>query len=94
MQSVHILGIGTIGEPIVRILAQLQERAGYALSFHKQSVKVGDVPKIKLLQAAGALFAANDESEWKNWQQIGVVPNLLLKDVQPTILIDLSLIHI
>ena len=52
---VHVVGTGTIGEPLIGILCEQKSNLGIdEVTFHKQSPLTKDAPKIKNLIAKGA----------------------------------------
>jgi len=60
---VHIVGTGTIGEPLVGLLCAHKEDFGIdEVTFHKNSPRVGDKPKLDSMIRKGAQLAANNEN--------------------------------
>jgi glyceraldehyde-3-phosphate dehydrogenase (NAD(P)) len=59
---VHVVGTGTIGEPLIGLLSENKEAFGIdEVTFHKNSPRAGDSPKLKQLARRGALLAANHD---------------------------------
>ena len=59
---VHVVGTGTIGEPLIGMLCSFKEQAGFSeVIFHKRSPIPRDLPKIKALIARGALLAVDED---------------------------------
>ena len=59
-KSVHVVGTGTIGEPLIGLLSAHMEEFGIdEVTFHKNSPREDDRPKIKQLLKRGALLAAD-----------------------------------
>ncbi len=57
---VHVIGTGTIGEPLVGLLSRHREEFGIdEVTFTKNSPKAQDRPKIAQMMKHGALFAAS-----------------------------------
>ena len=53
---VHIVGTGTIGEPLIGILCEQKSNLGIdEITFHKHSPLTSDIPKIKNLIKKGPL---------------------------------------
>ena len=76
---VHVVGTGTIGEPLIGILCEQKSNLGIdEVTFHKQSPLTKDAPKIKNLIAKGARLSVH-EDRVSAFKEIGL---------------ELSLIHI
>ena len=59
---VHIVGTGTIGEPLIGLFTDFSERLGFdEVTFHKRSALASDRPKIAHLMQRGAKLAAEPE---------------------------------
>ncbi|MDH3602670.1 MAG: hypothetical protein OEU26_23910, partial [Candidatus Tectomicrobia bacterium] len=57
-RTIHIVGTGTIGEPLIGLLLDLQsDLAVEEISFHKHSARLGDRARIKSLMRRGAKLA-------------------------------------
>jgi len=71
---VHVVGTGTIGEPLIGLLADMKEELGIdEVTFYKHSPVVTDRPKIKGLLNRGAVLCVS-EDKVKDFQEIGVEP--------------------
>ena len=59
---VHIVGTGTIGEPLIGILCEMKSKLGIdEVTFHKHSPTTADLPKIKNLIRKGARLSVLKE---------------------------------
>ena len=59
---VHVVGTGTIGEPLIGLFTDFRERLGIdEVTFHKRTPLAGDRPKIKHLMDRGARLAVNSD---------------------------------
>ena len=57
---VHVVGTGTIGEPLIGLLSENKEAFGIdEVTFNKNSARAGDSPKLSQLLRRGALLAAS-----------------------------------
>jgi glyceraldehyde-3-phosphate dehydrogenase (NAD(P)) len=71
---VHVVGTGTIGEPLIGLLADMKEELGIdEVTFYKHSPVVIDRPKIKGLLNRGAVLSVS-EGKLKDFQDLGVEP--------------------
>lgn len=71
---VHVVGTGTIGEPILYLLLDTQKELGIdTISFHKKNPLSEDVPKIKQLMKAGARFTV-DQDKYNKFIELGILP--------------------
>ncbi len=74
---VHVVGTGTIGEPLIGLLCSFKEDAGFSeITFHKRSPVSRDIPKIKALIARGAQLAV-DEDRIADFEALGVKPVMI-----------------
>ena len=56
---VHVVGTGTIGEPLIGLFTDFREKMGIdEVTFHKRSPLAGDRSKLNHLMARGAKLAA------------------------------------
>ena len=71
---VHVVGTGTIGEPLIGLLCDAKEDFGIdEVTFYKHSPKLEDRPKIRGLIKRGAnLCVANDKVN--EFQELGIDP--------------------
>ena len=61
MKRVHVVGTGTIGEPLIGLLAMHKEAFGIdEVTFHKNSARIDDRPKLNQMIAKGARLAVTD----------------------------------
>lgn len=68
---VHVVGTGTIGEPLIGLLADYRDHLGIdEVTFNKNSAVKGDTSKIKGLLHRGARLAVN-EDKLKDFKEIG-----------------------
>src|SRR3989344_424455 len=73
---VHVVGTGTIGEPLVYLLAEQRKKLGLGrISFHKRTAIVEEVGKVKAMIKAGAIFSA-DEDTFPRFKELGLEPEL------------------
>lgn len=73
---VHVVGTGTIGEPLIGLLCSFREQAGFSeVTFHKRSPLPRDVPKIKALISRGAQLTVN-EDRIADFENLGLKPTM------------------
>jgi glyceraldehyde-3-phosphate dehydrogenase (NAD(P)) len=71
---VHVIGTGTIGEPLIGLLAELKGPLGVEeVTFHKRTPLLTDRSKVLALMKRGARRAV-DESAVKGFQDLGMQP--------------------
>ncbi len=71
---VHVIGTGTIGEPLIGLLSSFQKELGIdEVSFHKRTPLLNDRPKILALQEKGAKLAS-DREVWEKFTGMGTKP--------------------
>ncbi len=71
---VHVVGTGTIGEPLIGLLCDAQDDLGIdEVTFYKHSPVLTDRPKIKGLTKRGANLAVSKEKV-KDFQDLGTEP--------------------
>jgi len=71
---VHVVGTGTIGEPLIGLLCDAQEDLGIdEVTFYKHSPKLEDRPKMKGLINRGANICVRDDRV-KDFQDLGINP--------------------
>ena len=57
---VHVIGTGTIGEPLIGLLTDYRDKLGInEITFHKNSALRGDYTKVLDLQHRGARLAVD-----------------------------------
>src|SRR6188472_945110 len=68
---VHVVGTGTIGEPLIGLFTDFREKMGIdEVTFHKRSPLAADRSKINHLMARGAKLAA-DSDQKDAFEEIG-----------------------
>ena len=73
---VHVVGTGTIGEPLVGLLAQHKRELGIdEVTFYKHSPKVEHRPLVNALVKKGARLAVAEEKR-KEFETLGLRPEL------------------
>ncbi|RME72752.1 MAG: hypothetical protein D6776_08180 [Planctomycetota bacterium] len=73
---VHVIGTGTIGEPLIGLLAALREPLGIdEVTFHKRTPLQRDKTKVVNLLKRGARLAVNREA-WDGFVDLGIEPSL------------------
>lgn len=71
---VHVVGTGTIGEPLIGILSTFREAFGIdEVTFNKQTPRVTDRSKVTALQDKGAKLSAGKE-HWGRFAELGMEP--------------------
>ena len=69
---VHVVGTGTIGEPLIGLLASMKDPLGIdEVTFHKRTPLVTDRPKVLNLIKRGAHLAV-DETARKGFRDMGI----------------------
>lgn len=73
---VHVVGTGTIGEPLIGLLAAYRDLFAIdEVTFHKRTPAPVDRAKLAALEARGAKLAV-DRENWSAFEKIGVHPAL------------------
>src|SRR3989441_8325413 len=71
---VHIIGTGTIGEPLIGLFADRNDRLGFdEVTFHKRTPLLTDKTKVINLVKRGARLAC-DESARQGFRELGIDP--------------------
>jgi glyceraldehyde-3-phosphate dehydrogenase/erythrose-4-phosphate dehydrogenase len=71
---VHVVGTGTIGEPLIGLLASFRKELGIdEVTFHKRTPLLTDKSKVLALQNKGAALAVDAEQETK-FSTMGMKP--------------------
>ena len=71
---VHVVGTGTIGEPLIGLLSDARDELGIdEVTFYKHTPVLTDRPKIKGLINRGANLAVG-ETKIKDFQELGIEP--------------------
>ncbi len=69
---VHVVGTGTIGEPLIGLLCSFKEQAGFSeVTFHKRSPHLERRPQEKALIARGAKLIV-DEDKINDFESLGL----------------------
>lgn len=72
---VHVIGTGTIGEPLIGLLSALKKPLGIEeVTFHKRTPLLTDRSKVKALMRRGAKLCV-DDSAAKGFQDLGMEPS-------------------
>jgi len=72
---VHVVGTGTIGEPLIGLLAIFRKELGIdAVTFHKRTPLLADRSKVLSLQRKGARLAVDREA-WEKFVAMGMKPD-------------------
>ena len=73
-QSIHIIGTGAIGEPLIGLLLDLSQDLGVdEVTFHKNRPLANDRAKISRLMARGAKLAV-DVDKYIEFEKLGMLP--------------------
>lgn len=71
---VHIVGTGTIGEPLIGILSTFREQFGLdEVTFHKRTPLLTDRSKVQVLGQKGAKLCV-DKDRWHKFTEMGMRP--------------------
>jgi glyceraldehyde-3-phosphate dehydrogenase type II len=71
---VHIVGTGTIGEPLIGILSTFREQFGIdEVTFHKRTPLLTDRSKVQVLGQKGAKLCV-DKDRWQKFTEMGMPP--------------------
>ena len=77
---VHVVGTGTIGEPLIGILCEQKSSLGIdEITFHKHSALTSDMPKIKNLMKKGARLSVL-EDRMDDFKAIGLEPEFTMEE--------------
>lgn len=72
---VHVIGTGTIGEPLIGLLVGLKDQLGIEeVTFHKRTPLLTDRSKVQSLIARGAKLCT-DKASVKGFQDLGMEPS-------------------
>ncbi len=73
---IHVVGTGTIGEPLIGILARFKKELGLdEVTFHKRTPLTTDRSKVNQLVMKGARFAV-DKDRKAEFEKLGMKPEL------------------
>ena len=71
---VHVVGTGTIGEPLIGLLANFRRPFGIdEITFHKRTPLVTDRSKVSVLAGQGAKLCV-DKDQWGIFNELGMEP--------------------
>ena len=71
---VHVVGTGTIGEPLIGILSTFAKDFGVdEVTFHKRTPREGDRSKVNALGQKGASLCV-DKDRWSSFKEMGMQP--------------------
>ena len=71
---VHVVGTGTIGEPLIGLLADDREAFGIdEVTFHKRTPAIEERAKVRDLERRGAVLAV-DEDRRSSFEELGFEP--------------------
>lgn len=74
MNIVHVVGTGTIGEPLIGLLADNQEHFGIdEVTFHKRTPLTSEKAKVADLERRGAILAVDEERK-QDFEDLGLAP--------------------
>jgi glyceraldehyde-3-phosphate dehydrogenase (NAD(P)) len=77
---VHVVGTGTIGEPLIGLLANFREPFGIEeITFHKRTPLITDRSKVVALTRAGAKLCV-DRERWRSFTEMGIEPRYEAED--------------
>ncbi|MCI5072971.1 hypothetical protein MRY82_08565 [bacterium] len=78
--NVHVVGTGTIGEPLIGLLCEFREKLGFGeITFSKRNVSLLDRSKVNALIAKGAKLCAQKTS-WDAFVDLGITPSYNLDE--------------
>ncbi|MBX3466628.1 MAG: hypothetical protein KF878_06990 [Planctomycetes bacterium] len=90
MNVVHVLGTGTIGEPLIAMLARNRDALGIdEVTFHKRTPIAEEKGKLDALIRAGARLAT-DADRWAEFHALGHAPRLEAQEAidRATVVVD------
>jgi glyceraldehyde-3-phosphate dehydrogenase (NAD(P)) len=87
---VHVVGTGTIGEPLIGLLCSLQDDLGIKeVSFSKKSALLNDRSKVLAMMRRGAKLCA-ESSQADNFRKLGMEPSYSVEEAfkRASVIID------
>lgn len=87
---VHVMGTGTIGEPLIGLLTDHRKELGIdQVTFYKHTPRPDDRAKVRQLIERGAVMAARDDKR-KDFEELGLQPQLDVEEAldQATVVVD------
>jgi glyceraldehyde-3-phosphate dehydrogenase (NAD(P)) len=80
LRVVHVIGTGTIGEPLTGLLCHMKKELGFdEVTFHKRTPLLEDRSKVRALLSEGAKLATDPEA-MAGFEAIGLRPTLEAKE--------------
>ena len=74
MKTVHVVGTGTIGEPLIGLLADNKDHFGIdEVTFHKRTPLVTEKAKVADLVRRGAILSVDDDKK-STFEELGHTP--------------------
>jgi len=71
---VHVVGTGTIGEPLIALLCDFKEKLGFDdVTFHKRTPRIEDRAKVRNMVRRGARLACEVKAK-KGFEEMGITP--------------------
>ncbi|KAA0002032.1 MAG: hypothetical protein FE048_04555 [Thermoplasmata archaeon] len=89
---VHVVGTGTIGEPLIGLLCDLKNSLGIdEVTFYKHSPVLTDKPKVKGLLRRGGVLAVRKE-KIQEFRELGLEPTYTAEEAiaRATVVVDCS----
>ena len=93
---VHVIGTGTIGEPLIGLLSDYRDQLGIdEVTFHKNSALRRDRSKVTDLLRRGARLSV-DEGKEQEFRKLGIDPDLETEESikRSTVVIAVSYTHL
>ncbi len=90
MNIVHVVGTGTIGEPLIGLLADNREHFGIdEVTFHKRTPLLSEKAKVSDLERRGAVLTVDEERK-PTFEELGHAPKFETREAieRATIVID------
>jgi glyceraldehyde-3-phosphate dehydrogenase (NAD(P)) len=90
MNIVHVVGTGTIGEPLIGLLADNKGHFGIdEVTFHKRTPLLTEKAKVSDLEGRGAVLSV-DEERFESFQELGHAPKFEAREAieRATVVID------
>ena len=90
MKTVHVVGTGTIGEPLIGLLADNREHFGIEeVTFHKRTPLLTERAKVSDLEGRGAVLSV-DEDRRSAFEELGHAPKYEAREAieRATVVID------
>ncbi len=76
MKIVHVVGTGTIGEPLIGLLADNRDHFGIdEVTFHKRSPLLTERAKVNDLVSRGAVLSVDDDAR-AAFEELGHAPKV------------------